>query len=403
LAGRRENQIFIKTDHLMLTRNNSRKNLSDSAQNQQHDGNEAYQQESQDSGGNTSPFLDALSLREAVATNGCHPTTDQRWLMVLLVHQQLLHLHGSIPSIPMYKIAELFGVDRHYPGEIYRNFKDALSEDVCPSFEEAEGRGRPTKMTKDVIEKFIAYAEANRYDFTYVEAADFLETVTASTLCRWCKNTGWRIVCERIIPSLSLEQRQTRLSWAQQHRRSTWEFWVDVDEKWFYGMRRSKLKLPPGKTTPARSIHSKSFIPKVMLLAAVAKPMPEYGFDGKIGMWRVATKYMAKKKSKNHEKGEKYDKDVTMTAEIFYEIMTTNVIPAAVEKMQGFANTITFQMDGAKPHTGKDTLGKLRAKYNGTKPFLEFVIQPPPISRHECPGFGCFYIFGQRPSSNQKD
>ena len=54
---------------------------------------------------------------------------------------------------------------------------------------------------------------------------------------------------------------------------------------------------PDGTVTmpaPARVYH-KSRMPKVMFLAAVAKPRPEYEFDGKIGVWEFAVVRKAKR------------------------------------------------------------------------------------------------------------
>ena len=41
-----------------------------------------------------------------------------------------------------------------------------------------------------------------------------------------------------------------------------------------------------------------------------------------MGIWRVAEKYKAKKRSKNHEKDDEYDKDATMTAERYFDMMS---------------------------------------------------------------------------------
>ena len=62
---------------------------------------------------------------------------------------------------------------------------------------------------------------------------------------------------------------------------------------------------------PPRFCKHKAHIPKVMFLAATARPRP--GFDGKVGIWRVAAPKTAKKTSKNHNKDDVYDEDVTIT------------------------------------------------------------------------------------------
>jgi hypothetical protein len=109
---------------------------------------------------------------------------------------------------------------------------------------------------------------------------------------------------------------------------------------------------------PPRAQH-KQAIPKVMFLAANARPRPEYGFDGKIGMWRVTGLKEALKKSKNHEKGDEYEVDITMNADAYRDLMVNKVFPAIREKMWWFGRgrhatagqQIVVQQDGARPHT----------------------------------------------------
>ncbi len=54
-----------------------------------------------------------------------------------------------------------------------------------------------------------------------------------------------------------------------------------------------------------------------MFVAAIAKPVPERKFDGKAGIWRVASPYIAQKSSQYHAKGDTYMKDVSLDAEWF--------------------------------------------------------------------------------------
>ena len=85
-----------------------------------------------------------------------------------------------------------------------------------------------------------------------------------------------------------------RLAFAKEHRRNTWDNWVDLDEKWFYlWVNKGTLKLPPGYNQIKKCLQSRAHIPKVMFLSAIAKPDASKNFDGKIGIWRVADTYMA--------------------------------------------------------------------------------------------------------------
>ena len=75
---------------------------------------------------------------------------------------------------------------------------------------------------------------------------------------------------------------------------------VHVDEKCFFLMHDGSIcRVFPNEdgtfTMPAcPRVYHKSRMPKVMFLAAVAKPRPEYGFDGKIGIWPFVIERLAK-------------------------------------------------------------------------------------------------------------
>ena len=142
------------------------------------------------------------------------------------------------------------------------------------------------------------YAEEMRWDFTWEEAAEYLGDISPETLRRHAKISGWRTMYGRILPLLSPSHQERRLEWAHDHRRSTWNDWVDLDEKWFYTIVVRKKKVPPSMKAPSHSTQSKRFIGKTMFLTAVAIPRPQYGFDGLIGIWRICEKTTAKRKSK---------------------------------------------------------------------------------------------------------
>jgi len=95
-----------------------------------------------------------------------------------------------------------------------------------------------------------------------------------------------------------------------------------------------------------------------MFLAVTALPRPEKGFDGKIGFFRVSEVVTAKRTSKYHQRRDQYEKDVTMNAAKYLEMMTQKVFPAARRKMP-WATSLRCQQDGASPHTGKQNVKML--------------------------------------------
>ena len=101
---------------------------------------------------------------------------------------------------------------------------------------------------------------------------------------------------------------------------------MDVDEAWFFTVSlHHRVKVPEGVETPTLFCKSKRNIPKVMFLAAAARPRP--GFDGKLGMWRMCKKKTAINNSANHDAGDEFDVADTMTAAKYYEMMTKKVSP----------------------------------------------------------------------------
>jgi len=95
-----------------------------------------------------------------------------------------------------------------------------------------------------------------------------------------------------------------------------------------------------------------------MFLCALARPRfnekGECTFDGKIGLWRVSEPYEAKKTSRYHNKGDIYEKDVTMDAARYVDIMIEHVLPAISDAFRPLGvSQVVVQHDGAPPHVGK--------------------------------------------------
>ncbi|ETV67331.1 hypothetical protein, variant 3 [Aphanomyces astaci] len=87
-----------------------------------------------------------------------------------------------------------------------------------------------------------------------------------------------------------------------------------------------------------RSIKSKSFITKVMFLAAVARPRYDYGrkqaFDGKIGVWPFVTKAAAARASKNRPKGTILTVPLTVNCNVYEDVVLEKLVPAIKSKFQ---------------------------------------------------------------------
>ena len=231
--------------------------------------------------------------------------------------------------------------------------------------------GRPPTIGEDEAAMIEAELRANNWDMTYAQ----LEEATAighSVLQRWFTREvaagRWREVGKGYRPHLTEDHRRRRVQFAQANRQNRWHKHVDIDEKWFYAtsMRR-KLKVPLGEKRPTIPVKSKRFIPKVMVLTAIARPSSKHNFDGKVGCWRVCERREAKRFSKNRAAGTIVDVDVNMDGKKFREMMIKQVFKAIREKM-GWANRVTVQYDNARPHTSNRVTQYLTAAGSAIAP-----------------------------------
>jgi hypothetical protein len=242
----------------------------------------------------------------------------------------------------------------------------------------------PSIFTEDVDQFMAGQALLWDGDFTWAEMAaavnkeyDLPPNVPSGEGCRkHCLQTGWTDTRQRILPWLSEDHMKRREAWAARYVKQKWLAWVDVDEKWFYTIKlHGRRKRAPGQKLPPRFCKSKTHIPKVMFFSAVARPRP--GFDGKVGIWRVAEPKTAKRSSKHHDSGDVYDVDRTMTAERYFEMMTTTVFKAIAKGFRGTGVThVIVQQDGAKPHTGKDVVARMNGIGKTFTPTIEVRTQP---------------------------
>uniref|UniRef100_H3G690 Transposase n=1 Tax=Phytophthora ramorum TaxID=164328 RepID=H3G690_PHYRM len=110
-----------------------------------------------------------------------------------------------------------------------------------------------------------------------------------------------------------------------------------IDEKWFYEDhdKRSYL-LFPGEEPPHRTRKSKRFIPKTMLLAAVARPRYNHHrkcrWDGKIGMWPLTEEYVAQRGSRNRPKGTVCARNIEVVDRVVYRDYLVRLVILAIKK-----------------------------------------------------------------------
>ncbi|KAH0678103.1 hypothetical protein KY284_019188 [Solanum tuberosum] len=134
---------------------------------------------------------------------------------------------------------------------------------------------------------------------------------------------------------------------------------------------------------PYRSCKSKNFIPKVMFMAAVARPrFDENGielFSGKIGIFPFVVKEPAKRNSKNRTVGTLETKPIlSVTKDITRTCLIEKILPAIRSKWPASdSNILIFiQQDNARPHIGVNDLEFVEAaKKDGFD--IRLCFQPP--------------------------
>ncbi|XP_056683210.1 uncharacterized protein [Spinacia oleracea] len=157
---------------------------------------------------------------------------------------------------------------------------------------------------------------------------------------------------------------------------------IHIDEKWFYMSQKSqKFYLFPWEDEPYRACQNKNYIPKMMFMGCVARPIlgtnGEILWDGKIGMFPFTYTVEAQRSSKNRDRGTPETKAiVSITREVIRAKLIEEVLPAIMAKWPANAcKEIWIQQDNAKPHISVDDAEfRAAATKNGFK--IRLTCQP---------------------------
>lgn len=173
-----------------------------------------------------------------------------------------------------------------------------------------------------------------------------------------------RRISSTLKPLLTEENKKERLRFCMSNvkpNKMFEEFYdrVHIDEKWFYLTQdKRNYYVLHNEEAPLRACKSKRFIPKIMFMAAVARPRYDHHrkqfFDGKIGLWPFVYNEPAKRNSKNRPKGTLITKPVeSINAAEVRKMLIENVLPAIKAKFPAASKSspIFIQQDNAKPHS----------------------------------------------------
>lgn len=294
---------------------------------------------------------------------------DQK-IVLLLNYERLLVKMGKVE--PEYATVEdlcqSFNINKNYA----RKLRDHFFE--CGTLDRKLGSGR--HHIENYAERRAAVSSIirKRRSSSISDISNATE-IPSSSVQRIVVAEQFRLVHKKICPLITDVQKDKRLQWCRKHRNNTWDAWVDIDEKWFqlHSFSRERYRdSSPRKKVP---VISKTNIPKIMVLTAVAKPNSEKKFNGLLGIWRIQSDYQAQRSSKNHKKGELFKVDSTMTSDSFYELMHDEIIPQICKKMY-WCQTVYIQMDNARPHVGKNNVEKLNDFGDNLNPTITVMNQP---------------------------
>jgi len=245
--------------------------------------------------------------------------------------------------------------------------------------------GRPTVVTPtkikamyNIVMKNQGFASVRKVSRCLLHTGKSSKGMSFSTVRRCFKKPEWRMALRATRPSLTPDQKKKRVAFALKHLEDNNEAHVEIDEKWFYGgSLNGRIHVPKGMLAHRRPVRSKRFIPKVLVITAVAKPNATYNFDGRIGFWPVVANYQARRSSIYHARGEVYQKTTTLNAAKFERFIAHFVAPK-IRRVMPWCDEITIQLDNAPPHSRTAHIAKLINKQRSDRHIkLTFVKQPP--------------------------
>ena len=234
--------------------------------------------------------------------------------------------------------------------------------------------------------------EKHRGSLTFEEMArEFSEIcfpISKATVFRTYHRDGWRSIRKRPCPKLTEAHMETRRMWAYHNLENEWgddaTVWIDIDEVSLPMFQfKGKRKLSPRDIKNGQGGHcgrvptgkARRHIPSMMYLSAVAKPNRKKKFDGKVGLWALATKTKTKRRSKNRAAGlDELAPIESITAEVFADFIMDELVPE-IQRKCSWAKEIIIQYDGATPHEKGIKLA-LGEKLEELEPRIRWMKQP---------------------------
>ncbi|XP_057535502.1 uncharacterized protein LOC130813678 [Amaranthus tricolor] len=257
--------------------------------------------------------------------------------------------HGFINEI-----AKKYDVHRKTIGRIWRQIRDQINNNQVPinvNNKKKGSKGRPPIPFNE--NKFKSIEKVKK---TTLRALSRAMGVSQTTICRWKTKKYFRKHTNAIKMLLTNKNKLDRLifyltSCILDEQTSNFTFnkmsnVVHIDEKLFYITRTQQtFYLIQDEIEPHREIQFKRFVPNIMFMCAVARPIfsseGEMIFDGKIGIFPFTHEVAAQRSSKNRKSGEPETKPIQ-------SITKDNAKPHILDDDEVFREVATF--DGFSFH-----------------------------------------------------
>lgn len=298
--------------------------------------------------------------RRPLHAMGKQLTTAQKALMSSdLQRAEMSGKRGALAQIH-----RAWKVTKTTAARVYKLFKAQMVSPGEVNMSRKKRTGRPSTMEARWDEVVGSLPPEKRTTYRkWAIAADTPRT----TLKRWADLQKFKSISLRIKPKLSEQHKLNRMKYVLQqvahldarhpHYKSMYQR-VHIDEKWFY-LLENKRTVIVGREEVApveRAAQHKSHIPKAMFISVVARPDPNFNFNGLIAIEACTEIVVAQRHSKHRKAGDLVEVDVSVTSESYRRAMEDVLLPAIIAAMPHaglHGQTLVIQHDGAPAHSGK--------------------------------------------------
>ena len=209
--------------------------------------------------------------------------SEKRMNLVMSLALRLMGEPGPMTNAKMAAAARDLGVPLSTARRWVQRFRER------GTLRRPSGSGGVSKHGNDFVAELMDTARELNYQGTRRQIAALMTlkgfATSASSVHRVTKREGWAHRKLRTMPMLSDAHREARYNWCLARNREAVEeeaasargqyvVHVHVDEKWFYAQKvGGMLYMPVDAKAPVQRLFSKTQVPKVMFIAAVARPV----------------------------------------------------------------------------------------------------------------------------------